>query len=173
MHEPIVAVPEAAVCSDPLDESGNEVFKKDAYQVVRAREYGTNCFHQTAANPRGRLPGPKYFMQQEAALLNHRAQVALHRWSGRTLESGVRIGWRSFASYSGWETAQRHLDGRHSSVNEIIKNGKPCKPYLDLDGKDGLPLKPKPTQGTEGVAEVGQEEGERYTREEVIEKVEE
>jgi hypothetical protein len=167
-----VAVPEPAVRSDPL--TGNEVFKKDAFRVLHVREHGTNCFHQTGSNPRGRLLGPKFFMQQDAALLNHEAQVVLHKWSGQVDPGGVRIPWRSFASYPDWETASSHLEGWHGSVTDIIQNEKPCKPYLDIDGRDGLPLKPKPVQGTEeGGAEAEHEEGKRYTLEEVIGTVEE
>ncbi|GAQ92245.1 hypothetical protein KFL_009560010, partial [Klebsormidium nitens] len=164
------AVPEPVVQSDPL--TGNEVFKKDDFRVLRVREHGTNCFHQTKANPRGRLPGPKLFMQQEAALLNHEAQVVLHKWSGK-VRNGVRISWRSFASYPDWETARSHLEGRHKSVTEIIQHGKPCKPYLDLDGKDGLPLKTKRAQETDGGVEAGHGEGERHTKEEVMGTIEE
>ncbi|GAQ92441.1 hypothetical protein KFL_010140010 [Klebsormidium nitens] len=112
MREDLVAVPEPAVRSDPL--TGNEVFKKDNFRVLRLREHGTNSFHQRGSNPRGRLPGPKFFMQQEAALLNHEAQVVMHKWSG------------------------------------IESNG-----------------------GTEAGAEAGHEEGERYTREEVMRVIEE
>ncbi|GAQ91665.1 hypothetical protein KFL_008290035 [Klebsormidium nitens] len=166
-HEDLVAVPEPAVHSDPL--TGNEVFKKDGFRVLRVREHETNCFHQTGANPTGRLPGPKFFMQQEAALLNHEAQVVLHKWSGK-VEKLVRVPWRSFASYPDWETARSHLEGRHGSVTEIIQNGKPCKPYLDLDGKDGLPFKRKPVTGADGEVV---EAGERYGGEEVIKIVEE
>ncbi|GAQ93134.1 hypothetical protein KFL_013180020 [Klebsormidium nitens] len=165
-HEDFVAVPEPAVHSDPL--IGNEVFKKDGFRVLRVREHGTNSFHQAGSNPRGRLPGPKFFMQQEAALLNHEAQVVLHKWSG-TFRDGVRVPWRSFASYPGWETARSHLEGRHGSVTEIIQNGKPCKPYLDLDGKDGLPFKRQPETGADGEVVEG---GERYTGEEVIRIIE-
>lgn len=198
LSQDLVAVPEPAVHSDTL--SGNEVFRKDEFRVMRVHSYGTNCFHQTGKNPRGRFPGPKFFMQQEAALLNHGVQVALHKWSGKRTPAGVPIGWRSFASYPDWETAQRHLRAaHHGSVNEIIQHGKPCKPYLDLDGKDGLPFRPEMGQTdvagaeTEGQqrnpevpdgvsgesgAEVGAQPGgegagERYTVAEVIEIVEE
>ncbi|GAQ91961.1 hypothetical protein KFL_008920010, partial [Klebsormidium nitens] len=115
-HKDLVAAPEPAILSDPL--TGNEVFKNDEFRVLRVREHGTNCFHQTGANPRGRLPGPKVFMQQEAALLNYGAQ-----------------------------------------------NGKPCKPYLDLDWKEGLPFRRQPVIGADGEVV---EAGERYDREEVI-----
>ncbi|GAQ91659.1 hypothetical protein KFL_008280010, partial [Klebsormidium nitens] len=161
------AVPEPAVQSDVL--TGNEVFKKDDFRVLRVREHGTNCFHQVGANPRGRLPGPKFFMQQEAALLNHEAQVALHKWSGK-VENGVRISWRSFASYPDWETARSHLEGKHGSVTEIIQDGKPCKPYLDLDGKHGLPFKRQPVVGPDGEVVEG---GVRYSVKEVIGIIEE
>jgi hypothetical protein len=165
-RDDLVAVPEPAVHSDPL--TGNEVFKKDGFRVLRVRQHGTNSFHQTGSNPRGRLPGPKFFMQQEAALLNHEAQVVLHKWSG-IFSKGVRVLWRSFASYPDWETARSQLEGRHRSVTEIIQNGKPCKPYLDLDGKDGLPCKRKPVVGADGEVV---EAGERYRLEEVTKTIE-
>lgn len=97
-------------------------------------------------------------MQQEAALLNHEAQVVLHKWSG-TVRNGVRVPWRSFAFYLNWETARSQLEGRHGAVTEIIQKGKPCKPYLDLDGKDGPPFKREPVFGADGEVV---EEGERY-----------
>ncbi|GAQ86527.1 hypothetical protein KFL_002940130 [Klebsormidium nitens] len=145
------AVPEPEIRSEPL--TGNEVFKKDGFRVLRVHEFGTNCFHQAGKNL-SRFPGPKHFMQQEAALLNHEVQVALHKWSGMRTEAGVPIGWRSFASYPDWETACRNLDG-HRSVFEVIQNGQPCKPYLDLDGKDGLPFRRKSKQADAALAKTG------------------
>lgn len=131
------AVPEPAVHSDLL--TGNEVFKKDDFRVLCVQEHGTNCFHQAGANPRGRgLPGPKFFMQQEAALLNHEAQIVLHKWFG-TIRDGVRVSWRSFASYPNWETARSYLEGKHGSVNELSKMENPASPIWTSTAKTGSP----------------------------------
>ncbi len=50
-------------------------------------------------------------------------------------------GYHNFGCYATWEEAARHLErlapqDRH--VFEIIQQGRPCKPYLDIDG-DTLP----------------------------------
>ncbi|GAQ86434.1 hypothetical protein KFL_002890010 [Klebsormidium nitens] len=158
-REDLVAVPEPAVHSDPL--TGNEVFKKDGFRVLRVREHGTNCFHQRGTNPRGRLPGPKHYMQQEAALLNHEAQVVLHKWSGM-VSDGVRVPWRSFIPGLGVSAA---ASGGARVGDRNYPERKPCKPYLDLDWKEGLPFRRQPVIGADGEVV---EAREKYGREEVI-----
>jgi hypothetical protein len=60
-------------------------------------------------------------------------------------------GARHFACYRTWEEAMRQLRrlrGQHRHLFEIVAHGRPCKPYLDVDGP------PLPTAGFATVAEV-------------------
>ncbi|GAQ92284.1 hypothetical protein KFL_009660020 [Klebsormidium nitens] len=48
LSQGFTAVPEPEIRSEPL--TGNEVFKKDEFRVLRVHEFGTNCFHQAGKN---------------------------------------------------------------------------------------------------------------------------
>jgi hypothetical protein len=138
--------PPALISSEAC--TGNEVFKSGAYSVVRKAKHGTTLFHATSSKGDKSLPGPKYFMQQHASLFNHEAQVVLHSPSQKLDKFDRPIPYRSFASYPSWEIAEPHLQG-HKHVFEIVRHGVPCKPYLDIDGKDGHPFR----TGADGVRE--------------------
>lgn len=45
---------------------------------------------------------------------------------------------REYGSYQNWETASSFLHGQ-PHLEEVIKEGCPCKPYLDLECDGGLP----------------------------------
>lgn len=51
-------------------------------------------------------------------------------------------GYRQFGCYKTWADALQHLSvfqGQRRHLYEIIPDGKPCKPYLDLERDEGLP----------------------------------
>jgi hypothetical protein len=138
--------PPALITSEAC--TGNEAFKSGAYSIVRKAKHGTTLFHATSSKGNMSLPGPKHFMQQHASLFNHEAQVVLHSPSQKLDKLGRPIPYRSFASYSSWNIAEPHLQG-HKHVFKIARHGFPCKPYLDIDGKDGHPFR----TGADGVRE--------------------
>jgi hypothetical protein len=142
-----IRVPPPALISSEAC-TGNEVFKSGAYSVVRKAKHGTTLFHATSSKGDKSLPGPKHFMQQHASLFNHKAQVVLHSPSQKLDKLSRPIPYRSFALYPSWDIAEPHLQG-HKHVFEIVRHGFPCKPYLDIDGKDGHPFR----TGADGVRE--------------------
>jgi hypothetical protein len=71
---------------------------------------------------------PKDKMKSQAALTQSKCQVQL---------TDPDTGYRRFGCYETWEDAIRCttvLGGNRRHLFEIIPDGKPCKPYLDIDG---------------------------------------
>ena len=69
--------------------------------------------------------GPQGFCRRFGAVLNHQVEVRRLRPS------------REYGSYADWPTAYGHLRGQRH-LEEVVKEGCPCKPYLDLERDGGL-----------------------------------
>ena len=74
--------------------------------------------------------GGKARMKEHAALQSAKSYVAI---------TEPDSGNHGFACYKTWEEAERGLQplkGQSRHVFEVIGVGRPCKPYLDVDGRD-------------------------------------
>jgi hypothetical protein len=69
--------------------------------------------------------GPQGFCRRFGALLSHQVEV-------RRLSPS-----REYGSYPDWPTAHGHLRAQRH-LEEVVKEGCPCKPYLDLERDGGL-----------------------------------
>lgn len=69
--------------------------------------------------------GPQGFCRRFGAVLGHQVEVRRLRPS------------REFGSYPDWPTAYPLLRGQRH-LEEVVKEGCPCKPYLDLERDGGL-----------------------------------
>jgi hypothetical protein len=97
--------------------------------TVRREILGTSFFAKRKFAPdvdyRDPKNGPQGFCRRFGAILDHRVEVRRLRPS------------REYGSYVDWPTAYPLLRGQRH-LEEVIKEGCPCKPYLDLERDGGL-----------------------------------
>jgi hypothetical protein len=98
-------------------------------QTVRQDKLGTSFFFKLsvpALHHRDTRNGPQGFSKRFAAAMGHGIEV-------RHLTPH-----RNYGSYPDWPTAAPLLHGQ-LHLEEVMAEGKPCKPYLDMERDDGLP----------------------------------
>ncbi|GAQ89675.1 hypothetical protein KFL_005490050 [Klebsormidium nitens] len=99
--------------------------------TVKKAELGTfffakRKFTREPVNYKDPKDGPQGFCRRYGEVLGHRVEIR------RLCPS------REFGSYSNWPTAYPFLEGQQH-LEEAIKTGCVCKPYLDLERDGGLP----------------------------------
>ncbi|GAQ87901.1 hypothetical protein KFL_003860070 [Klebsormidium nitens] len=100
-------------------------------QTVQENKLGTAFFSKLSRaklhyqDPKN---GPQGFSKRYAALCEHKVELQLldHK------------GYRSYGSYSDWPTA-RDFTSQQPFLEEVLVEGKPCKPFLDMERDQGLP----------------------------------
>ncbi|GAQ92950.1 hypothetical protein KFL_012190010 [Klebsormidium nitens] len=102
-----------------------------AVQTVQENKLGTAFFSKLSRaklhyqDPKN---GPQGFSKRYAALCDH--TVELHLLDHK--------GYRSYGSYQNWPTA-RDYTSQQPFLEEVLVEGKPCKPFLDMERDRGLP----------------------------------
>jgi hypothetical protein len=117
----------AALC--PLPRGCTVVHSKQEgkVQTVRQDKLGTSFFFKLSVpglHHRDTKNGPQGFSKRFAAVMGHGIEV-------RHLTP-------HYGSYPDWPIAAPLLHGQ-LHLEEMMAEGKPCKPYLDLERDDGLP----------------------------------
>jgi hypothetical protein len=111
----------------------SETVQNGIVQIIRQMKLGTSFFSKVASMPglgcKDPKDGPKGFSKRFALLLGHKVEI-------RHLSQGK--GYRSYGSYSDWPTAMEHFRGQPHG-EEVLVEGMPCKPYLDMERDGGLP----------------------------------
>jgi hypothetical protein len=111
----------------------SETLQNGIVQIVRQMKLGTSFFSKVASLPglscKDPKDGPQGFSKRFAALLGHKVEI-------RHLSNGK--GYRSYGSYPDWPTALDHFRGQPHG-EEVPVEGRPCKPYLDMERDAGLP----------------------------------
>ncbi|GAQ93144.1 hypothetical protein KFL_013220020 [Klebsormidium nitens] len=137
-HEnPTSSVPSSEQPIRPLPPNStivhSETVENGTVQTVRQMMLGTFFFSKMSSisglSCKDSKNGPQGFSKRFAALLDHKVEIR-HLSEGR--------GYRSFGSYPDWPTAIEYFRTQPHG-EEVLVEGRPCKPYLDMDGDGGLP----------------------------------
>lgn len=111
----------------------SETVENGIVQTVRQIKQGTSFFSKVSSPPRlsckDPKDGPHGFSKRFAALLGHKVEIR-HLSQGR--------GYRSYGSYPDWPRAMEYFRGQPHG-EEVLVEGRPCKPYLDMERDGGLP----------------------------------
>jgi hypothetical protein len=126
-------LPQVALRTPPPLQNPEEVVVHSEHdgnlQTVRRNLLGTRFFAKRkfadGVDYQDPKNGPQGFCRRFGALLSHQVEVRRLRPS------------REYGSYPDWPTASGHLRGQRH-LEEVIKEGCPCKPYLDLERDGGL-----------------------------------
>jgi hypothetical protein len=111
----------------------SETVANGTVYTVRQIKLGTSFFSKVSSisglSCKDSKNVPQGFSKRFAALLDHKVEI-------RHLSEGS--GYRSFGSYPDLPTAFEHFRGQPHG-EEVFVEGRPCKPYLDMERDGGLP----------------------------------
>ena len=111
----------------------SETVQNGIVQTVCQIKLGTSFFLKVSSMPglncKDPKDGPQGFSKRFALVLGHKVEI-------RHLSQDK--GYRSYGSYPDWPTAMDHFRGQPHG-EEVLVEGMPCKPYLDMERDGGLP----------------------------------